>query len=112
MTEMDEHWVSLDALPNYAVSNFGRVINVIRGNELSPSPDKNGYLRVALYHNGKRYDVFVHRLVALCFFLNYKDGIEVKHINGNKEDNGVLNLTLGGNCRVGKGVRGEGRDVE
>lgn len=96
---LDEVWVGLDLLPNYEVSNYGRIININRGTEVKASPDKNGYYRVALYHGGKRYDIFVHRLVAKAFFLNYRDGIEVKHRNGNKADNSVLNLTLGGGCR-------------
>lgn len=94
----DEIWVEV-GIAAYEVSNYGRVVNANTGRELKPSPDKKGYLRVALYHGGKRHDVFVHRLVARAFFLNYSSGVEVKHKNDNKEDNTVLNLTLGGGCR-------------
>jgi hypothetical protein len=101
--EIEEVWVTFDALPNYAVSNYGRVVNVKRNKDLTPSPDSKGYMRVALYHRGLRYDAFVHRLVAKAFFLNYEEGIEVKHKNDNKEDNTVLNLELGVKmCRVGE----------
>lgn len=100
MVELDELWVTLDGLERYAVSNYGRVINQERGNELTPSPDKNGYMRVGLSYNGTVYNVYVHRLVAKCFFLNYAKGVEVKHISENKSDNSVLNLTLGGGCRA------------
>lgn len=96
---VEEVWVAVDGLERYAVSNYGRVINQERGNELTPSPDSNGYLRVGLSRNGRVYHVYVHRLVAFCFFLNYADGVEVKHKNGDKNDNSVLNLTLGGLCR-------------
>ncbi|AWN03304.1 HNH endonuclease [Microbacterium phage Camille] len=98
---MEEKWLTIEGLERYAVSSYGRVINQERGNELTPSPDKNGYLRVGLSRNGRVYHVYVHRLVARAFFLNYKEGIEVKHKNENKEDNSVLNLTLGGGCRKG-----------
>jgi len=101
MHEMDEVWVTVDGLERYAVSSFGRVINQERGNELTPSPDKNGYMRVGLTRKGKTYTIYVHRLVAFAFFLNYKPGIEVKHKNENKSDNSVLNLTLGAGCRKG-----------
>ena len=100
MVEMDEIWVEI-GVGAYEVSNFGRVVNANTGRDLTPSPDKNGYLRVALYHKGVRHDVFVHRLVARAFFLNYKPGVEVKHINDNHAENTVLNLTLGGGCRKG-----------
>lgn len=101
---MDEKWVEIDGLERYAVSSYGRVINQERGNELKPSPDKNGYFRVGLSKNGEVYHVYVHRLVAFAFFLNYKAGIEVLHRNEDKSDNSVLNLYLGANCR--KGVDG------
>lgn len=95
----DEKWVIFPFFPQYAVSSYGRVMNVKRDRDLKPSPDKNGYLRVALYREGVRYDIYVHRLVAKAFFLNYAPDIEVLHKNKNKEENSVLNLTLGGFCR-------------
>lgn len=98
--ELDEVWVEI-GVGAYEVSNFGRVLNGNTGRDLTPSPDKNGYLRVALYYKGVRHDVYVHRLVARAFFLNYAKGVEVKHKNGNKDDNAVLNLTLGAGCRKG-----------
>lgn len=105
MREMDEVWVTVDGLERYAVSSFGRVINQERGNELTPSPDKNGYMRVGLTRKGKTHNVYVHRLVARAFFLNYRPGVEVKHKNEIKADNSVLNLTLGAGCRKGADER-------
>lgn len=101
MHEMDEIWVTVDGLERYAVSSFGRVINQERGNELTPTPDSNGYMKVSLSRKGVKKTVYVHRLVAFAFFLNYKPGIEVTHKNENKKDNSVLNLTLGKGCRKG-----------
>lgn len=105
MVLLDEIWVEV-GVGAYEVSNYGQVINTQTGFELKPYPDKrSGYLRVALYHNGKRHDVFVHRLVARAFFLNYGPGVEVLHKNEDKTDNSVLNLTLGGACRKGADAR-------
>lgn len=103
--ELEEVWVTIDGLERYAVSSYGRVINQDRGNELTPSPDANGYMRVGLTRKGKTRTVYVHRLVAYAFFLNYKPGIEVRHKNDDKSDNSVLNLTLGGGCRKGDDAR-------
>jgi len=92
----EERWVVLDAIPNYSVSSFGRVVNNSTGRELKATLKKDtGRYRVWLYRNGVKYAVYVHRLVARCFFVDYKDGIRVKHINGIYSDNSVLNLTLG-----------------
>lgn len=105
MEHLEEFWVTFDLLPNYAVSNYGTVLNVKRDRELKPSPDKNGYLRVSLYHNCVRHEVYVHRLVAKAFFLNYEDGVEVLHKSEDKTDNSVLNLTLGKGCRLPEEVQ-------
>lgn len=91
----EEVWVTLDLFPLYAVSNYGVVLNTQTNRELKPRPDSKGYLRVGLYRNGERYECYIHRLVALCFFLNYSEGVEVKHVNdADKTDNSVRNLTL------------------
>lgn len=97
--DLEELWVTFDLLPNYAVSNYGRVVNVKTNRDLRPSADANGYMRVALYNKGVRHETYVHRLVAKAFFLNYEEGVEVKHKNRVFTDNTVLNLTLGEKCR-------------
>ena len=101
--KLDEYWVGFDALPNYAVSNYGRVINVNTGRELKQTMDGNGYMKVVLYHKGIRHYIYVHRLVAKAFFLKYTHDHEVKHISEHKHDNSVLNLTLSErHCRTGE----------
>lgn len=94
-----EEWVTVEGYPSYEVSSLGRVINSFSGKELKPSSDVNGYYRVALYNNGHRFDVLLHRLVAKCFILEYEDGIEVKQIDGDKRNCSVLNLEFGRGCR-------------
>lgn len=52
-----------------------------------------GYRRITLtLESGKRYGIYVHRLVALLFILNVDDKPEVNHKNRNKADNRVENL--------------------
>lgn len=96
---LDEVWAVVEQAPNYSVSNYGRVINTATGYELQPSPTRDGYLKVGLTHEGVRYHVYVSRLVASAFFLNYKPGVAIKHKNENLQDNSVLNLSLGPGCR-------------
>lgn len=92
---LEEQWVPLPGYPNYEVSNYGRVVNVRSGKDLTPYPDKRtGILRVAVYHNGRRKDVQLKRIVAECYFLNYHAGCGVQNKNGNRSDCSVLNLTL------------------
>jgi len=91
----DEVFVGIPAFPNYIVSNYGRVINTTSDYELRLTKDQNGFRRAVLYRDGRRYEFGVHRLVARAFFERWKPGVEIYHINGDRNDNSVLNLTLG-----------------
>lgn len=92
---LDEYWVTFEEFPNYSISNYGRVVNNATSKELRPHVDSFGNHKVAFYRDGNRYEFGVHRLVARAFFVNYREGVQVKHINGDKSENTVLNLTLG-----------------
>lgn len=54
--------------------------------------DKDGYLKVTLSKNGKRFQTMAHRLVASAFLDNPENKEQVNHINGIKDDNRVENL--------------------
>lgn len=90
----EEYWVVLDGLSRYAVSNYGRVYDSDTYLDLETYHHENGHVMVDLENNGKVYHVYVHRLVARVFFLRYHAGCLVRHLNGNYDDNSVLNLTL------------------
>lgn len=63
-------------IPNYKVSNYGRVYNCKTGNYLSLNPRKgrqdkgDGYVMVYLSVNNKVTKCYVHRLVANAFIPN------------------------------------------
>jgi hypothetical protein len=81
----------------YEVSNFGRVKSLKyhrTGTEriLKPKKDKDGYLVVNLYKDGKAKTHKVHRLVATAFLPNPHNLPEINHINEDKTDNRVENL--------------------
>lgn len=90
----DEAWVVLDGLGQYAISSYGRVLNLQTNKEIEPMEDDAGFLRVKLRTKNKLYWVYVHRLVALAFFVNYDRDLPVFFKNGNSKDCTVLNLTL------------------
>ena len=91
---LEEYWVVVDLLPNYEVSNYGRVVNISTQRELKACPNGQGYPQVKLYHKGTPHTVYVHRLVAAAFFVDYESGVDVKHLNNNLTDNGILNLSI------------------
>ena len=74
----------------YQVSNLGRVRSerkILKG-----TPDKDGYLRVALCKNGTRKYFGIHRLVAIAFIYNTNNYPCVNHRDENKTNNRAKNL--------------------
>ena len=104
--EMNEIWKTIPELPNYQVSNLGRVkslerkvkgrngsIRIVREKILKPGKDKKGYLQVALYDNkGERKNMRIHRIVCDAFISNPNNLPQVNHKNECKTDNRVENL--------------------
>jgi hypothetical protein len=98
-----EVWRTIDGFENYKVSNLGNVkrldslvyqsgkVYKYKGRILKQENVK-GYKRVSL-SKGKIIKRFqVHRLVAMCFHINFNDKKCVNHINGIKTDNRSVNL--------------------
>lgn len=81
----------------YQISSYGNIrsLNYLGHKdvrELAPVKDKNGYLRIGLYYNGKRKNFKMHRLVAQAFIENPYNKAQVNHKDGVKTNNCVENL--------------------
>lgn len=88
-----EQWKSIEEYKEaYEISNFGRVKNIKTGNVLKNRTDKDGYLDIALFKNGKRKRFKIHRLVAQAFIPNPENKPQVNHIDEDKTNNHVDNL--------------------
>lgn len=73
----------------YKVSSFGR----IAGKKIRKIHLANmGYFVVDLYKNNRRETLLVHRLIARAFVSGWKEGLDVNHKDGNKENNKIENL--------------------
>ena len=59
---------------------------------MAQSKDKDGYLIVGLYRDGKCKTVRVHRIVAKAFIDNPHNLPEINHIDEDKTNNHVENL--------------------
>lgn len=100
----------IEGYDNYLVSTWGKVYKIDMAKqimldrhgkyeiatrnlrELTPQETNKGYLRVALFKNGKRKWHKVHRLVAHAFIPNCEHKPQVNHIDGNKQNNSITNL--------------------
>lgn len=95
MYEIKEKWKLIYCvnikISDFAISNYGRLMNITSGELISQRCDAKGYKIVTLYiGHTKQYRV--HKLVAMHFIPNPENKPFVNHINGNKQDNCVLNL--------------------
>ena len=101
----NEIWKTIPELPNYQVSNLGRVKSLerkvkskngsyrtVREKILKPGKNIKGYLRVCICEKGKKKNMTIHRLVAEAFLTNQENLPQINHINEIKEDNRVENL--------------------
>lgn len=87
-----EYWKPLEWNDYYQVSTWGNVRNS-RGNYISPSENRQGYLHLKLRKNGKSKDFRINRLVAEAFLPNPQGLSDVDHIdNKRKNCNMVDNL--------------------
>ena len=97
---MEEVWKDVKGFEGiYQVSNKGRLASFYRGgfHVLSNKNTTGGYFSVVLYgNNGKRKSTRIHRLVYETFVGEIPKGkkYHIHHINHNKQDNRVENLSL------------------
>lgn len=100
MSRLKEEWrpvVRYEGL--YEASDWGRIASLNYRNTgkwhlLTPTPDGSGYLRVGLTKNGKETTESVHLLVWDTFVGENRTGLDVNHIDENKENNCLWNLNL------------------
>ena len=111
-----ERWFDFNLLENeiwrdikgyeglYQVSNYGRVKSIERKRWnrfdyiatperiLKARVDKKGYIKYALYKNGKQKNINGHKLVIQAFIKNVYNKPQINHKDGNKLNNKLNNL--------------------
>lgn len=98
---MTEQWRPIPGFPGYEISDQGRVRSwrPWRGQPvpriMRPLPDRAGYLRVAPFRDGRNVFRSIHRLVMEAFVGPLPDGMETRHLNGDKTNNRLSNLAYG-----------------
>lgn len=69
----------------YRITKFGE-------KECVRTPNKNGYITVSTYVDGRQKHFYVHRLMAEAFIDNPESKPQVNHKDGNKSNNDLNNL--------------------
>ena len=75
----------------YGITSCGKIWSYKNKMFLKPA-DKDGYLRVNLYKDGKMKSCFVHRLVAEAYIPNPENLPQINHRDENKTNNCLQNL--------------------
>lgn len=97
---MEEIWKKVNGFDGlYEVSNTGKVKSFVkyhRGALLKLYANKKGYLLVYLNKIGSDYRLgtTVHKLVYNAFIGQVPDGLQINHIDGNKQNNCIENLEV------------------
>ena len=89
---------SVEFIPGYRVSTCGAIWGSGKAcgrafRRMKPTVGRGGYLWVQVRIGGKNRKVCIHRLVARTFVVGV--GPEVRHLNGNAQDNRRENLAWG-----------------
>ena len=92
---MQKIWKQIPGWAKYEVSSFGDVRNAKSGRNLRQQTDKDGYKRVTLCSPARIWKCFVHGLVANAFVGVRPIGMQVRHIDGSRDNNTPANLVYG-----------------
>jgi hypothetical protein len=80
-----------DIITQYSATQDGRIYSHISLKFLKPVWNK-GYYRVSLIIEGKKINIFIHRLVATTFIENVDNLPHINHIDNDISNNAVNNL--------------------
>ena len=89
-----EVWLELREFPIYEINQYGDIRHKKTKHIKKTRTDAWDYKQVGLSkgEHGKSYHKTVHRLVADTFYDGDHEGLQVNHIDGNKQNNFIGNL--------------------
>lgn len=76
----------------YLVSKSGKVFSLKTQQLIGGQLDDEGYITMCLMVEGKRKFVRLHRMIAEAFLKKPSGNPQVRHKNGKKTDNRLVNL--------------------
>ena len=95
---MADVWKAIPGAPGYDVSTAGQIRSRRRSGApriLTGGMGTHGYRQVVVGYAGKRRAIMHHRAVLLAFVGPCPEGMEARHLNGDRLDNRLGNLAWG-----------------
>lgn len=89
---MNKEWSHYPPNPSYMISDYGDVYDTEKQKELDPIL-VDGY--PCYYLRGEGYPIASHKLVARTFIGPRPAGKVIRHLNGDRLDNCIINLVYG-----------------
>lgn len=91
---MEEKFVKVKGYDGYEISNTGKIKSLKTNRLLKPQKNNCGYLYILLTNSNKKVKInLIHRLV-FDSFIGIEDGLEINHLDEDKENNRLDNLEL------------------
>ena len=91
---MEEKFLKVKGYEGYEVSNTGKIKSLKTNRLLKPQKNNCGYLYILLTDQNKKVRInLIHRLVFDAF-IGIDDGLEINHLDEDKENNRLDNLEL------------------
>ena len=91
---MEEKFLKVKGYEGYEVSNTGKIKSLKTNRLLTPQKNNCGYLYILLTDSNKKVKInLIHRLV-FDSFIGIDDGLEINHLDEDKENNRLDNLEL------------------
>jgi hypothetical protein len=84
-------WAIIEEFPDYKISRDGKVYSIKSDTMMKGQKNSLG-MRVKLFINSESKTRYIHRLVATAYIPNPNMYPNVVHLNGDIEDNRVINL--------------------
>lgn len=84
----------IPGFPGYLITDDGLVFNR-HGRQRKTHRSKKGYWRISLPTDRGRRSYYIHTLVLLAYTGPRPEGMEARHLDGNKDNNHASNLAWG-----------------
>ena len=108
-SHVSEEWRPIPGFPGYQASNMGRILGPqgVRKTRVG----NRGYHILNVWKRSKSRPIRIHRMVLLAFVGPCPEGLETRHLDGNRDNNALSNLAYGTKLENGADKKRHGHSL-